>query len=77
MPLPRRSLAALAALLLALSALAGCGPMGPSPSRRAGPRTLDAAPSPATGPGLTVRVEMFNGPIEVRAGAAGRVYGHR
>ena len=72
MPHPRRSLAALAALLLALSAIAACRAEGPFAVTASGTQALDAA-LPATGPGLTVRVDMFNGPIQVRAGAAGRI----
>lgn len=72
MPIPRRSLAALAAWLIAVSALAACAADGPFAITASGTQELDAAVE-ATTPDLKVRVEMFNGPVEVRAGPAGRV----
>lgn len=71
-PLSRRSLAAVAAVLLVASALAGCAADGPFAITASGTQELDAAVA-TTGSDLKVRVEMFNGPIEVRAGQAGRV----
>ena len=71
-PGQHRSLAAVAGVLLVASALAGCAADGPFAITANGTRELDAAVA-ATGSDLKVRVEMFNGPIEVRAGQAGRV----
>ena len=69
---PRVLVAALAALLLLGSSLAGCAGDGPFAITASGSQTLETqVPSDASG--LTVRVEMFDGPIEVRAGAPGRV----
>jgi hypothetical protein len=67
---PRHSVAAVAAFLLLAPTLAGCAIGGPFSA--SGTRTLEV-PVPADAPSVSVRVEMFNGPIEVRAGAPGRV----
>jgi DUF4097 and DUF4098 domain-containing protein YvlB len=72
LPSSRRPLAALAALVLALASLAACGAEGPFTVDASARQTLDKAIAPGT-PDLRVRVEMFNGSIEVRAGAADRV----
>ena len=69
---PRRTLATLAALALAAAAVAGCGDRSPIAISATGTQTLEET-IPADAPAVTVRVEMFNGPIEVRAGAPGRV----
>jgi len=69
---PRVPVAALAAVLLLGSSLAACAGDGPFAITASGTQTLETqVPSDASG--FTVRVEMFNGPIEVRAGAPGRV----
>jgi hypothetical protein len=69
---PRVPVAALEAVLLLGLSLAGCAGDGPFAITASGTQTLETqVPSDASG--FTVRVEMFNGPIEVRAGAPGRV----
>ena len=72
MPSSRRSLAAFVAILLLASALAACAGDGPFAITSSGTQELDAAVDSA-GPDLNVRVEMFNGTIEVRAGAPDRI----
>lgn len=72
MPVFRRIVAGFAALLLVLSSLAACAADGPFTVTASGTQELDAAVG-ATAPDLVIRVEMFNGPIEVRAGDVGRV----
>lgn len=67
----RRPLAILAALALAL-ALAGCAAGTPLQARASSTETLSTS-LPADAPEVRVRVEMFNGPIQVRAGAPGTV----
>ncbi len=69
MPTIRRSLAAFGALLL-VAALAACAADGPFSVKSTGVTTIDE-PIPAWVARVRFRVEMFNGPIEVRAGAAG------
>jgi hypothetical protein len=71
-PVSRRIVAGFAALLLVLSSLAACAADGPFTVTASGTQELDAAVG-ATAPDLVIRVEMFNGPIEVRAGDVGRV----
>jgi len=71
-PVSRRIVARLAALLLVLSSLAACAADGPFTVTATDTQELDAAVG-ATAPDLAIRVEMFNGPIEVRAGDVGRV----
>lgn len=66
----RRPLAVLGALLVAAATLAACELAGPFTAT--GTQALDVA-LPADAPGIVVSVEMFNGPIEVRAGQPGRV----
>lgn len=66
MPIPRRALVALAILLLAIP-LAGCAAGSPLQSRSSATQDLDVA-VPADALPLRVRVEMFNGAIQVRAG---------
>jgi predicted small lipoprotein YifL len=68
----RRLIAAVAAVLLVAVTLAACAADGPFPATASATQDLDVAVG-ATAPDLVVRVEMFNGPIEVRAGAVGRV----
>jgi len=72
MSVPRRPLAILAVLLLAAAAAAGCADVSPLAMTSTGTQTLEAT-IPSDAPAVTVRVEMFNGPIEVQAGAPGRV----
>ena len=72
MPISRRIVAGFAALLLVLPSLAACAADGPFTVTASGTQELDAAVG-ATAPDLVIRVEMFNGPIEVRAGDVGRV----
>ena len=72
MPVSRRAVTGLAALLLVLSSLAACAADGPLTVTASDTQELDVAVG-ATTPDLVIRVEMFNGPIEVRAGDAGRV----
>lgn len=72
MPVSRRIVAGFAALLLVLSSLAACSADGPFTVTASGTQELDAAVG-ATAPDLVIRVEMFNGPIVVRAGDVGRV----
>lgn len=69
---PRRTLAILAALTLAAAAVEGCAGQPPFAATATGTQTLEAT-IPADVPAVTVRVEMFNGPITVRAGDPGRV----
>jgi len=71
LPSSRPSLAASVANLLLASALAACVGDGPFAITSSGTQELDAAV--AAGPDLKVRVEMFNGTIEVRAGAPDRI----
>jgi hypothetical protein len=71
-PASRRTLAVLAAIALVASTLAACAFDAPSAVTASGTQELDAVVG-ATAPELEVRVEMFNGPIEVRAGAPGRI----
>ncbi len=72
MPVSRRAVAGLAALLAVVSSLAACAADGPLTVTAKDTQELDVAVG-ATTPNLVIRVEMFNGPIEVRAGAVGRV----
>ncbi len=72
MPAPRRLPAALAALGVAVAVLGACAGDGPFAIRSSGTQTLTTA-VPAGASAVSVRVEMFNGPIEVRAGPAGKV----
>ncbi len=72
MPVSRRAVAGLAALLLVVSSLAACAADGPLTVTASDTQELDVAVG-ATAPNLVIRVEMFNGPIEVRAGDVGRV----
>jgi hypothetical protein len=72
MPAPRRPLVILAALGLAAAAVAGCAELPPFAVTSSGTQSLEVA-IPADAPAVAVRVEMFNGPIEVRAGDPGRV----
>lgn len=60
----------LVTLALAAVALAACDLAGPVTAT--GTQELETALPPGA-PAVLVRVEMFNGPIEVRAGAAGTV----
>jgi hypothetical protein len=69
---PRRLLALALALALATAGLAACAADGPFAITASGTQTLEEA-IPSDAPSVTVRVEMFNGPIEVRPGAAGKV----
>jgi phage baseplate assembly protein gpV len=62
----------LAVLLLAAAAVAGCADVSPLAMTATGTQTLEVT-IPAGASPVTVRVEMFNGPIKVEAGAAGRV----
>ncbi len=71
-PAPRRMLTVLLSLILPAVAIATCAGDGPFAITSSGSQEL-AVDVPADAPAITVRVEMFNGPIEVRAGAAGRV----
>lgn len=71
MPALRRALVPPAAVLLAL-AVAGCGHGSPLEARATDSETLEVA-LPVEGWAALVRVEMFNGPIQVRAGADGEV----
>ncbi len=73
MPALRRLVVALAALALAAAALAACSADGPFQAKASGLQSFDAAVA-AVGPDLKVRVEMFNGPIDVRAGKAGTIH---
>jgi len=61
-----------AAAALVASALGACAGDGPFAITATGTREL-SADAPTSGVDLAVQVEMFNGPIEVRAGAPGRV----
>jgi hypothetical protein len=74
LPVPalRRTLAVLAALLLVSSTLAACAFDAPLAVTASGTQELEAVVG-ATAPDLEVRVEMFNGPIEVRPGVPGRI----
>lgn len=72
MPAPRRPLAVLAALALAAAAVAGCAELSPFAVTASGAQSLEVA-IPADAAAVAVRVEMFNGQIEVRAGDPGRV----
>jgi len=69
---PRRLSAVLAAILLATPALAACAGDGPFAITASGSQVLETQ-VPSEAQGILVRIEMFNGPIEVRAGAPGRV----
>jgi hypothetical protein len=71
-PVSRRIVAGFAGLLLVVSSLAACAADGPFTVTASDTQELDAAVG-ATAPDLVIRVEMFNGPIEVRAGDVGRV----
>jgi hypothetical protein len=71
-PVSRRIVAGFAALLLVLSSLVACGADGPFAVTASSTQELEAAVG-VTAPDLVIRVEMFNGPIEVRAGDVGRV----
>jgi hypothetical protein len=71
-PVSRRIVAGLAALVLVSSTLAACRADGPFTVTASGTQELDTAVG-ATAPDLALRVEMFNGRVEVRAGALGRV----
>jgi predicted small lipoprotein YifL len=71
-PVSRRIVAGFAVLLLVLSSLAACAADGPLTVTASDTQELEAAVG-ATAPDLVIRVEMFNGPIEVRAGDVGRV----
>lgn len=68
----RRLPAALVALLVVQVTLAACGADRPVTVDASARQALDQA-IPAGAADLRVRVEMFNGSIEVRAGAAGRI----
>jgi hypothetical protein len=68
----RRPLAVVAAVLLVFSTLAACAFNAPLTVTASDTEELDAVVG-ATAPDLEVLVEMFNGPIEVRAGAPGRI----
>jgi DUF4097 and DUF4098 domain-containing protein YvlB len=68
----RRLVASLVAALLALSALGACTGDGPLAVKASASQELTAAVS-ASGADPTVRVEMFNGSIAVRAGDPGRI----
>ncbi len=68
----RRLPAVLAASLLALSTVGACTGDGPLAVKASASQELTTAVT-GSGPGLTVRVEMFNGPIAVRAGEPGRI----
>jgi len=68
----RRSAAALAAIALLAPALAACGPGGLLGTTAKGSQSLDATVAPGTT--LTLRVDMFNGSIVVRAGPAGAIH---
>jgi hypothetical protein len=61
-----------ASLVLAAAALGACAGDGPFAITSSGTQTLATAVPPGA-PAVTVRVEMFNGPIEVRAGAPGKI----
>lgn len=67
-----RSLAALAALLVVIGTLAACAAEGPFAVKASATQTFDE-PVTAVPADVVVRVEMFNGSIDVRAGAAGRI----
>lgn len=69
----RRCLAALVMLVLAASAFAACGATGPFAAKASSSQSYDQAIS-LDAAGVTVRVEMFNGSIKVRAGDAGTVH---
>lgn len=69
--MPTPLVALLAALLVAL-ATAGCTGGSPLQARATDSETLQVA-VPGDGWAVKVRVEMFNGPIQVRAGADGEV----
>jgi hypothetical protein len=71
-PVSRRIVAGFAVLLLVLSSLAACAADGPFTVTASDTQELEAAVG-ATAPDLVIRGEMFNGPIEVRAGDVGRV----
>ncbi len=71
-PAPRRLLARLAILVVVAAALGACAGDGPFAITSSGTRTLDVH-LPSDAARLVVRVEMFNGPIAVRAGEPGRV----
>ncbi len=68
----QRTLGVLAVLLVAGSTLGACAGDGPFAIRAEGTQEL-ARDVAASGPTHRVRVEMFNGSIEIRAGAPGRV----
>jgi DUF4097 and DUF4098 domain-containing protein YvlB len=70
-PALRCALAPLAALVLAV-VVAGCGQGSPLQARATDTETL-SVDVPAGSWAALVRVEMFNGPIQVRAGAPGEV----
>ena len=72
---PRRTRLPIATLLVALLvalATAGCTQGSPLQARATASETLQVA-VPGDGWAVQVRVEMFNGPIQVRAGAEGEV----
>ena len=69
---PPRLVAVAAAALLLVPTLAACAADGPFVVKETTTQTLEK-PVASTGD-LKVRVEMFNGPIEVRAGAAGTIH---
>ena len=71
MTIPRR-LSAVAAIALVAAALAGCSAEGPFQVRSSATQAFDQAVAAA--PDLKVRVEMFNGSIEVRAGKEGTIH---
>jgi hypothetical protein len=72
MSAPRRPLVILAALGLAAAAVAACADQPPFAITASGTQSLEVT-IPGDAPAVTVRVEMFNGPIEVRAGSPGQV----
>lgn len=71
MPALRQALALPVAVLLAV-AVVGCGQGSPLEARATATESLDVA-VPGDGWAALVRVEMFNGTIQVRAGAGGEV----
>ncbi len=70
---PPRLVAVAAAALLLVPTLAACAADGPFVVKETTTQTLEQPVPPAAGD-LKIRVEMFNGPIEVRAGAAGTIH---
>jgi hypothetical protein len=66
----RAALVAVLALVVAVPLLAACEIAGPSTAT--GTQDLEVA-VPAGAPAVQVGVEMFNGPVDVRAGAPGTV----